>query len=419
MPLQDLFNRQIESLRAFLSSSQPSLGIVTLAPDLKPLFLRLLTGFDADPSFPHLLIGINAPCVAAPAYLAAVEEALHAEIGRNRAALARFGILVPEAAALPKGAPVADAATALAAQGERLVASLEPLAEGLPAGVRSLVLVLYPSEVADPSALTRALSWLATHAQRRRCKFLVVDDGARLAELSGRLPAGRSAALSFAAAPSEIEAQVRSDLATPGLLSQLEQRQYTALLAGFAFAHKRYDEALSLHQKVRAQLPDQAWAEAAIASYNIGNVHLARGELADAERAFGQATSVCLDQNLASLLPIILCNLSLSLQGQQERTAEALRCLELARSLSVQQGLRPLEAHVLDSLGRLHTAAGNPAEARRHLDEARALIEGWRSEFVTDIRSAALAGLGPLPPDLPRAALPSQPARLADLANKV
>jgi tetratricopeptide (TPR) repeat protein len=415
MPLQDLFNKQIESLRAFLGSSQPSLGIVTLAPDLKPIFLRLLTGFDADPSFPHLLIGIQAPCVGAPAYLAAVGEALRAEITTHRAALARFGIVAPDDTATHKSAPAPDAAAALQAEGERLVSSLEPLLRGLPAGVRSLVLVLYPSEVADPSALTQALSWLAAHAPRRRCKFLVVDDGARLTELPGRLAEGRSAALAFAAATSEIEAQVRRDLAAPGLLSALEQRQYTALLAGFAFAHKRYDEALSLHQQARAQLLDQASAEAAVASYNIGNVHLARGELAEAERAFGQATAVCLDLNLASLLPLILCNLSLCLQGQEERAAEALRCLELARGISVQQGLRPLEAHVLDALGRLHAAAGRPAEAKRHADEARALVDSWRSEFVTDIRDAARAGLGPLAADQPLPVMPPRPALSVDI----
>lgn len=262
----------------------------------------------------------------------------------------------------------------------------------MPRHIRSLVLVLDPTQIHSVEAYLDCLARLADRTPSRRIKYLAIDDGKvpSMQTLAARTQ--RATSQKFGPTPDEIEAKVRSDLAKPGALSPLEQQQYTAMLAGFAYARQQYGQAILLHQQSLEMLADKNSEEAASVLYNLGNAQMGLGEMSTAEQSYTRAVNICIDRNLDTLLPMVLTNLGLVLH-LQERQQEAVRSMSVARDLCRVQGQSVTEAYVLDCLAQLYDRSGNRAEAVRCLREALSIVDAIKPEFFADLRMAGRADL--------------------------
>lgn len=377
MPLQDIFTRQIDALRLFMRVPDQPLGCVQVPADLKRMLLRVLSGLDDDARHPHIMIGADTKFHHDHQYFTDLCAVLEAEQEQHQAALASVGIqpltFKPGHEQRPPG--------------ERFLSLISALAERMPSGVRSVVMILDPAEVTDAEGYLQTISWLTEHAPARRVKFLVIDNA--LAPRLGRLGElnERAKLQPFNFSPPDIEAQIRADLANPARLSPLERQQYPALLAGFAFANKDYDEALKLHESCLAAMADKTSLEAANALYNLGNTHLAKGDPAAAGESYASAVELCLDKKLDNLLALVLPNLGIALH-RQGKADEAIQSFQLALALCRTQQQRVLEANVLDTMAKVYQAEKKYPDAERCLLEALALYDGITSEFFVDVRKA-------------------------------
>src|SRR5262249_28367438 len=176
-------------------------------------------------------------------------------------------------------------------------------------------------------------------------KYIVFDQKTKpmLGKLDEQSP--KITIQSFSLEPADIENQVRAALAVGLWRSPAEERQYQAMLAGFAFARKDYDTALKLQQGWADGLArDGPAAGRANALYNLGNAYLAKRDCPAAERTLGQALQIAMDRQLKPMLPMILTNLGVALY-RQKRPAEAAQSFQVARQICQAQNLRPAEAH--------------------------------------------------------------------------
>jgi tetratricopeptide (TPR) repeat protein len=196
----------------------------------------------------------------------------------------------------------------------------------------------------------------------------------------------------FHIAPEEIESQAKADL-TRDNLDPAERRQYLALLGGFAYARRQYDDAQKHQQEwLDAVGPDGAPSETANACYNLGNTQLARKDYEAAEATYGKALDLALDHNLGALAPMVLTNLGVTLY-RQNRLEHALDAFTVARQTCQAQGLRPAEAHVLDCLARTHEAGGKLEEAGAAWNEALAVYDSMTSETFAQVRDGGRADI--------------------------
>jgi tetratricopeptide (TPR) repeat protein len=266
------------------------------------------------------------------------------------------------------------------------------MAEGLPDHVGSLVVVLDPQQVSDPTSYRQALAWLAENTWSAWVKYLVIDDRvnpqtAGLEKLSKRV--GRQ---SLYLSPDEMERRIAEAVSTDPGLSLRERGQYTGMLAGFALARKDHDAALQAYQDqltlIRFQMRT---AEEAPVLYGIGNVHLAKGNLPQAESAYGDALAVALDHQLDALKPLVLTQLAITLTRQGR--AEADQCFRLARDASRQINSPPTEAYTLDCQAQCHAQLKKHADAERCWKEALTVYEGITSDAMQDVRNAGLADI--------------------------
>jgi tetratricopeptide (TPR) repeat protein len=383
MALRSFFTDQIETLKDFLIHRRQTLHCVRVEPDMRPLLIKILQGLDRDPQCPHLMLWSEVPFDNRRQYFEALLRELTEDLRRWERPLKAAGFefrtgpeqlrgLLPEAKFLAYAAALADA---------------------LPANVGSLVLVLAPDHIGDAEGYRAAARFLAERTPTRWLKYLVIDGRKQpaLAGIEGECP--RAGIQDFHITPEEIETRTRADLERGFGLSPEEKRQYMALLAGFAFARKEYDDALRLQKRWLEMLgPNDPAAEAANAHYNLANTHLARKEYPAAEEAFGQALEIALDRQVDGLVPVVLTNLGVTLfrQGRREQALESFR---LARDACKAQNLRPVEAHVLDCQAATHEADGQPAEAERCWKEALAVYDDMSAETFAAARASARADI--------------------------
>lgn len=382
MPLQDLFTRQINDLRRFMRAQGQPLRALQLPSDLKPMVMKVLTRLDDDPQFPHVMLGAKLAFLDEHQFFSALHGVVQTELARARDQLKDAGVQIR----LP------SETDSLTRARDRFINTFSRIADQLPRPVRSMVLVLDPEKVQDQEGYLEAMAWLADNTPSRRAKYLVFDDGSgpSLTNLAERC---RGASVGqFDIKPQQIEAQIHADMANPALLSELEQRQNLALLAGFAFSKRQHDEALRLHGQFLTMLPEQErdGPEAASALYNLGNVHLAKGDGSAAEAHYAHALEICMAKKLDGIMPMVLSNMGLAVH-RQGRAEEAIKCFEIARRSSQVQRHPLLEAHVLDNLAGIYQAESRFPEAERCLMDALALYQGIKSEFFADMRKSGQA----------------------------
>jgi tetratricopeptide (TPR) repeat protein len=370
MPLKRFFDEQLQLLQHFLDEPTHRVRCVRVASDLTPLFLKMLAGLEKDDNYPHLMLTCEAPFEGRRQYFEALLRELTEEVARWELPLKAAGF------ELRLGSP---SLTGVSADWQFL-AYASALADALPEFVGHLVLLLVPDRVADPAGYRGAVEFLARQTPSPWLKYLILDEHQnpaldRIDEWDPQIWVQE-----FHLSPSEIEERAARALARETGLSAEERRQYTALLAGFAYARKEYDRALTLQRQwVELLGPEGAPAERANALYNLANTHLAGQDFAAAEATYGQALELALDNRLAVLVPMILTNLGVALY-RQKRWEEAVRSFRIARDSCKAQDMRPTEAHVLDCMGRTYEADGKLDEAEECWREALAVYDGITAE---------------------------------------
>jgi tetratricopeptide (TPR) repeat protein len=381
MLLKSFFAAHVELIRLFMDDLDQRLRVVRCEPDMRPLLMRLLAGLDGDESIPHLMLCSDAPFESSDQFFDDLLALLAAEVARwkqpLKAAGFQFRLRPDDLASLPPH--------------KRFVTYAGALADALPEVVGSVVLILVPDRVADPGKYRKAVEYLAAKTPSDWMKYLVVDELRKPAvdRIEKKCPGVLTQDFHFA--PAEIEEDVKADLRRGVGLSPPDVRQYTALLAGFAFARREYDDALRLQQQwVDLSARDGAPTELASACYNLGNTQLARGDVAAAEETYGRALDLAIDHKMGPLVPMILSNLGVALY-RQGRAEQAVQSFQIAREQCRSQNLLPIEAHVLDCMGKLYESDGKADEAAGCWHEALAVYDGMTSDAFAEGRDGGRA----------------------------
>ncbi len=384
MPLKHFFTGELDLLRLFmLNEPEQTVRCVRVDPEMRPVFLKAVAGMDRDDNFPHVLLCSEAPFEDPTQFFEALYEELAAEVTRWQKPLEDVGLVFrPDYQQLERLTP-----------NRKFVAYAAALADSLPDVFGSVVLVLAPERVADAEGYRLAVECLAAKTPSPWMKYIALDDRKAPARAGIEELHPDVWTQTFHIAPEEIEAQAKADLARGAGLDSREVRQYTALLAGFAFARKEYDEALKLQRQWVEMLgPDGAPAEAANARYNLANTLLARKDYPAAEAAYGEALEIALDNGLDNVVPMVLTNLGVTLY-RQGRVEQALESFQVARVSCQAQNLRPVEAHVLDCMAKTYAADGKHDEAEQYWREALAVYDGVTSETFADAKAGGQADI--------------------------
>lgn len=364
MPVSKFFEQQAHALRTFLTVPGGGMRVVQADPDTKPLLHRLLAGLEGDERVPAVLVPTDAPFTDPAAFCRRVYADLE-ESYRPFAPLLEAGYVLPPAGweSLRGDDPA-----------ERLARGLARFANALPQEVGAVVLVIDPTEVAQPAEYRRVLRRLAEGTKSEWVKYLVIDDRANghAAELAGEVPG--VSVQSMHLPPAEIERRARGEVSR-GLLTPAERRAYLGLLASFASARKEHAAALELYTQ-QLDLAKAAGTPGDLASvhYNLGNTHLAMNDLSAAVTAYTAGLGLAMNADLPALVPMLLTNLGVALFRAGE-AKPAVECFATARTYARKLNQPPTEAHVLDSLAKCHAAAGKPAEAEKCWTEALAAYD--------------------------------------------
>jgi hypothetical protein len=376
MPLKRMFEQRIESLNAFMLDPEQWLLCIRCDGDVKDLVLKLLAGLERQPDNPHLMIPCDTAFRSGPQFFGGLLEEVRAQYDMWKSQLNAAGIRFDFAAEEWKRLP-AD---------QRFLHSVSAFSTGLPESLGALVLLLDPQEIGDLSGFRQALAFLAACTKTPWLKYMVFDRKTkpRLEALEEEAPG--TAVLTFSLDPADIEKQVETELRVNKGLKPTERRQYTAMLAAFAFAHKDYAKAQKLQEGwVNEVATSGPPAEAANALYNLGNTLLAKKDYPAAEETLAKALKLATDHQLKPMLPLILTNLGVALYRQKwlEGAEEHFRA---ARKRCQEQKLRPLEAHVLDLWAQTYQADKKPAQAEECWLEALALYDGITAEHFAPMR---------------------------------
>jgi tetratricopeptide (TPR) repeat protein len=377
VPVAHFFHAQLDRLGEFLLDPDQAVRVVRVDADLKPVLTKMLRGFDADPTVPHMLVGSHAAYETRDEFFFGVLDDLVAAYATDADELTAAGIAEPFRRSELTGDPEA-----------RVAIYLCSLAERLPDHAGSLVLVLDPQAVTDPAGFRSALAWLAQNLWSDWAKVLVLDDRltphtAGIEELSERI-----GVQTFHLPVEELEAKVREAVKSDASLSPQVRRQYTGMLGGFALARSDFSQAAECYRQ-QAELTHTQGVptEAAQAYYCLGNVRLAADDLPAAEEEYGRALGLALDQGQTSLAGLVLTQLGvvLSRQDQPDGAAESFR---LAREACRSTGMVPLLAFTLDAEAECHRRAKRWAEAERCWGEAVAVYDGITAVEFADVRQA-------------------------------
>lgn len=378
MSLKSFFTEQYQQLTAFLMSATETVHCVRIDDELKPLFLRMLAKLEEDPEVPHLFLMCSSRFEDPLTYFRDLLGTLSTACEHIAPALAQHGIAL-------EAAPRLDPTLPAPAQ---FVTYASALSDRLPDHIGSLVLVVDPAEVTEQPTYRRSIAYLAAEITSPWLKIIVLDP--RLQPCLDRIEHDhtRIGVQTFYLSPEEAERRVAEDLERGAALTPVERRQYTGLLAGFAFASKNYDRAAQLQGDwVRAAEAAGDQAEAANAYYNLGNTYLAQGAFAEAADALCRACDLCVNHMLNPLAPFAYTNLGITLHRQGE-SEHALASLKVARDLFRAQNQRPGEAYVVDTLAQLYVREGRREEAESAWRYALSIYDGMSSALYRDLRES-------------------------------
>jgi tetratricopeptide (TPR) repeat protein len=356
VPLREFFDELGRNLRAFVATpGPPRLRVWLTDPDTKPIVHRVLAGLENDDRLAAVFVPTDAPFETPAAFFRRVYDDLLEAYQPFAAELEARYVLSPLAWAKLRGA--AD---------ERFTRGVAMFANALPVEVGAVTFVLDPGAVSDPDGYREALRLLAVHTPSDRVKYLVLDDrqSGPAAALAEELPGVKAEPTVLA--PGEMEERVRRALESGIGVGPVERRAYPGLLAGFALARKEYDAALAhQNEQLARAAAGGSPSDLAAAHYNLGNVHLGRGDYPAAVETYTEALRLALGgPGLSGFVPTILTNLGVALFRGGAAT-EAAGCFDAALEYARKLNQPPTAAHVLDCMAGCHLAAGRADKAEQ------------------------------------------------------
>jgi tetratricopeptide (TPR) repeat protein len=382
LPLEALFSKQIEALRAFLFDPSQTMVCVLADPDWKKVFLKILTRFDLDDDDPHIYLRTDTPFQNATQFFAGCWAEVEKQYRECQTALkgAGVGLDGSQEMLLRRLAPE-----------QRLVEFLSALADAMPDSVVSLVLLIDPKEVTDPKAYRVAMQYLADHTPSARVKYIVLDQQQQAILKQIELHADRAQVQTFHISPDQLAEKLGATLDEEPDLPSEERRRYLALLGGIRSMHKDYGAAQRLQEEclVLAER-DGAPAEQALHCYNLGNTLFHRGDLQEAEHWYGKAIELALAHDVDTILPFALTNLALA-EHRHGRIEEAIRGIEVARKTWRAQGFFAGEGYALSCLAELYESEKRSEEAEQAWQDVLSLYDENASDGTEDIMSSGRA----------------------------
>jgi tetratricopeptide (TPR) repeat protein len=378
VPVKEFFDDQLRQLRAFMADPAQTVRCLRVDPDMKPVLVKMLAGFDRDPDNPHVLIPCDARFGDWKQFFGDLLNDLLESYEASSGSLRMAGVFEPFGR---------DDLTRDPAE-KRAVLYLSALAEGLPDHVGSLVVLLDPKEVDDPAGFRQALGWLAENTWSAWVKFLVLDDRANPRTAGVEKLGKRVGTQVMHLSPKEFEARVRKAVETDATLPPNVRRQYTAMLAGFALAHKDYDKAAEGYRQQLALVRlDDAPSEEAQVHYCLGNVMLGQRDFAAAQDEYARALELAMTHQQPQLMALVLTQLGVALSALGE-AEDAEASFRVARQTARNLQTPPLEAFALDTQAQSLMEAGDPAAAEGCWKEALAIYDGITADTFADVREA-------------------------------
>lgn len=270
----------------------------------------------------------------------------------------------------------------------RFLRRAQGVAKALPEELGALAFVIDPERVDDTAGFLRSVEFLAANVRSSRLKFIVLEDRStpRLRQVAADHP--RVETQTFWLDPKDMQRSVDKELANAG------NAPSSALLgqaAAFAAADRDHARAVALQGQRVMQVEKEggAPAEQVLARLDYGRALLGAGHLDPAAETLLQACQLCSAHQLHDLAPLAYTDLGIALNrsGDSEHSFEALRVgSEFFRA----QGKLPGEAHVCDTLAKMHEERGEPAEAERVWRYALSLYEGIANPQLADVRAAGV-----------------------------
>ena len=381
MPFADFFGEQLRDLENFLAISTGNVRVVRVDPEMRGLLLRMLAKRHEAPDFPHLLLGCYDDFDDTVSWFEGLEAALAAHVEEAAGLLAARGIAVADASCDRKiTAPW------------RFLRRAEALADGLPDDAGALAFLLAPDEIKDPGSFIRSIEFLASRANSRWLRFIVLED--RAAPLLADLAAAHLKVTSqtFWLPPDRM---ARRQEANDGFaaLSPNPALPDSRTAAAVAFANKDYARTEAL-QREQMQQPAEAKApvQQVIEQYNLGRTLLEAGQAEEAVSVLAGACDMACTHGLNEIMPTVYMNLGMALHRLSDFD-QAFKAMQVANRFFRTQGNLPGEAFSYDTLAGIYDELGRHEEAERTWRYALAVYDSITNPDLADVREAGRADI--------------------------
>jgi tetratricopeptide (TPR) repeat protein len=378
VPLEDIFQNQVDQLRAFLDDKRKVMRIVQHDPDLKPLLNKLLAALEAGDDSPHLFWTTGTPFYNQSQYFRDILIGLIDANESHRAELAEVGVEL--------NPPSPDGNWA-ATRGQ-FVEYLSSVADDLPDFLGVYAILIDPDEIHDPRDYEEAIYFLASNTRSKRVKYIVLDQRSKpLLDEFDRY-GDRISIQVFRFSPEQIEKQLKDDLNHNSSLSAVERRQYTALMASFAVSRKDYREAERIQREVLSEsLKVGNPGEQAVAYYNLGNTYISMEAFDLAEDCFTRSGELCIETGSDLLLAMSLTNLGIALH-RQGFSGDAISSLDSACRIFRATNNHIGAAHCLDHKASICAETGYKNRAEKSWLEALAIYEALKGDALKEVSRA-------------------------------
>jgi tetratricopeptide (TPR) repeat protein len=376
VPFAAFFAEQLRDLENFLAISTGNVRVVRVDPEMRGLFLRMLTRRDESADFPHILVGHYDDFQDPVSWFDGLEAAVRTEISRAGGALAARGIRIAE---VPSDARTTSP--------WRFLKLVESLADGLPDDAGSLAFLLAPDQIKDPDSFVRSIEFLASRANSRWLRFIVLEDRAAplLTDLAATHP--KVTSQTFWLPPDRV---ARRQEAKNGFaaLSPSPPLADNRIAAAVAFANKDYARTEAL-QREQLQQPAEAKApvQQVIEQYNLGRTLLEAGQAEEAVSVLAGACDMACTHGLNEIMPTVYMNLGMALHRVADFD-QAFKALQVANRFFKTQGNLPGEAFSYDTLAGIYDELGRQEEAERTWRYALAVYDSITNPDLGDVRAA-------------------------------
>ncbi len=380
MPYEKFFTDQLEEIEAFLWAWAPPVRVIAIDGEMRPILVRMLLGLDADEEFPHIFLGSSDAFVEPTSWFETLHRDLEAQIAENAEEIKSVGMEVPGGDQSASQTPT-----------WRFLRRAETVAMALPEEIGALAFIIDPERVDDEAGFLRSIEFLAANVKSSRLKFIVLDDRAapRLDKIAAEN--ARIETQVFWLDPRSIQQSIDKQLEEPGAAPTSAE---LGQAAAFAEADHHHARAITLQWQRVMQVEKEGGAptDRVMARLDYGRALLGAGHAEPAVETLTQACDLCSAHALHDLAPLAYTDLGIALNraGNAEQSFGALRVgSEFFRA----QGNLPGEAHVCDTLAKMHEERGEAAEAERVWRYALGLYEGITNPQLADVRAAGVTDI--------------------------